>query len=208
MPKVDITWPKITIADALRAASAAWLRVFGRLPDWDELVMTVAWAAHETNRFKNAAGYNPGGLTVNDPKKYAGDYYESKTHEYRTTADGQKERYETKRLFRSYASLEAGMVDLLGTLARGYPEAVEGLKKGDVVAFVLGLLEGWGKSLDWFSAPFALYLKAVSAHVPEVERELATIDDGSAPRSPTRLFEPGTFGDSLFERVMSAAEAA
>ncbi len=206
MPIVPIAWPKITTVDALRAASKAWRRVFGRLPDFDELALTVAWAAHETARFKNAAGYNPGGLTVADPEKYAGDCYASKTHEYRTTADGQKERYETTRFFRSYPSLDVGFADLLLTLYRGYPEAVEGLKKGDVTAFVLGLLEGWGKSLDWFTAPFSLYLKAVAAHLPEVERELAKIDEGTS--ATQRLFEPETFGEALFDRVMSAAEAA
>lgn len=206
MPLVAITWPKVTFNDALVAASAAWRRVFGRFPTWDELVLAVAWAAHETARFKNAANYNPGGLTVSDPKKYKGSYFESDTHEYKTLPDGTKEQVKARRAFRAYRTLEAGFVDLLAVLRDGYPQAVEGMKKGEVGAFVAGLYEGWGKSLDWATAPFALYLKAVAAHVPEAERALEGLDD--VWNEADRLYQGESFGEELMERVLTIAEAA
>ncbi len=206
MQLVDRFNPTITVADALRAASPA-LRdhLLGRLPDWDELVIAVAWGSHETARWKKAANYNPGGVTCGS--RYPGPCFASMTHEYLEQPDGSKKKVPLRRLFRSYPSLEAGMADWFDILKRGYPQAVEGLRDGDVKAFVMGLLEGWKKSLDYFTAPPELYLKAVAAHVPEVERELAKLD-GEAPRGSARLFEPTSFGQALLERVLDAAEAA
>ncbi len=200
MPIVDKLEVKISYGDALRVASEAWVKVFGRLPDHDELTIVVAWSAHETARFKNAFNYNMGGLTAS--RNYKGNYYSSPTHEYERQPDGTKKKVPRRRLFRAYPTLLAGFVALLSMLGEGYPQAVEGLRRGDVAAFVAGLLEGWGKSLDWFTAPPHLYLAAVAAHVPEVERHL----DGMGAKGEA-LYEQGTWGGDLFDRIMTAAEA-
>ena len=144
-----------TPQEALAAVAEAFEVVFGRRPTRSELTILAAQSAHETAGWRSMPNYNVAGLKEFNLSK---PHYIAMTTEYvpgPLGPDGKPTRVK-KRIpqpFAAYATLAGGMTSWLRLLARGYPQALSGARLGSVDLFVDGLLEGHGKSYDYFSAP-------------------------------------------------------
>ena len=140
--------------EALRDLCVAFFALFGRHPTQSEATVLWAWLGHESGLFKRMVNNGPAGLKRGS--KWKGDVAIHRTHEY---VKGQKVPKDEP--FRAYPTVYDGCYDALSVLRNGYPEALQGAARGDVEAFVSGLLEGWGRSADYFTAPEPLYRDAV-----------------------------------------------
>lgn len=164
MPEVAPRKTTATELEALSALARAFAHVFGRRPVQGELAVLWVQSAHETNGWRNMPNWNPSGIKAG--KSYAGDWRPAKTKEGHGASE-----VEVVERFRAYGSLELGMRDWLRILRDGYPLACAGARVGSVEAFVVGLLEGWGRSLDYFTADPREYLAASEAWA----KKLATL---------------------------------
>ncbi len=163
---VPSTRPTATVPEAARAIAEAYERLFGRLPTQAELIILAAQSSHETAEWTAMPGYNVAGLKASLSGPH--DYTELLTTEYLAQPDGSQKAVRIVQRFRSYPSLEAGVYDWLSLLARGYPEAIEAARRGDLEGFVRGLQRGWGRGAKYFTSPFDAYLKAVRVRAEQI----------------------------------------
>lgn len=193
MSAVPITDPNPSAREAITAVAEAFAVVFGRKPTRTELVLLAAQSAHETRSWDAMPCFNPAGLKELAPS--AGrSYFVANTTEWLPGPDGKRVPRVLPQTFKAFRSLGAGMAAWLDLLKRGYPLALQGASVGDAGLFVLGLLEGWGRSLDYFTGPRDIYQRNTEWHA----LKLATTPgvDWAA------LCEPETYGDGLWSRFV------
>jgi hypothetical protein len=181
MPEVAAKRTPVNELAALAAIADAFVHVFGRRPTQSELCILWVQSAHETAGWKSVPNNNPAGIKAGPG--YQGDWRVAMTTEGKG-ADAKR----VPQKFRAYATLDLGMRDWLDVLKRGYPEALEGARRGDLEAFVAGLLEGWKRSADYFTDDPAKYLTASG-------RWMLTL--GSMPIAWADLCAPGPGGELL-----------
>jgi hypothetical protein len=153
VPEVAAKRTPVGELDALAAIAAAFVHTFGRRPTQSELCILWVQSAHETGGWRSVPNNNPAGIKAGE--KYSGDWRWAETVEG-AGANAKK----LPQRFRAYPTLELGMRDWLDILRRGYPLALEAARAGSVQGFVVGLLEGWEKGLDYFTGDPELYLAA------------------------------------------------
>lgn len=199
MAKVPITDPNPTPREAIAAIAEAFAVVFGRRPTRGELAILAAQSAHETRTWDACPCWNPAG--IKEPAPSSGrPYFVAMTTEWLPGPDGKRVARRLPQNFKAFPSLAAGMVAWLDMLRRGYPLALQGASVGDVGLFVLGLLEGWGASLDYFTGPRDIYERNTEHHA--LKLALTPGVDWEA------LCEPETYGDGLWQRYTAAGLAA
>lgn len=185
---VPITRPTATPLEAVRAVLAAYRRLFERSPAWRELLILAAQSSHETGKWRSMPCYNVAGIKASVFGH--APFFEAMTTEH---LNGRDVRL-TQR-FRAYHDLADGVFDWLSLLHRGYPQALEGAALGDVLEFVEGLWQGWGRGAKYFTAPFQTYSAAVRAHLAWLDSLGLELDVG---------LDAPTFGEGLVGRLDGA----
>jgi hypothetical protein len=106
----------------------AWQSLLGKVPSKEQLAMILAQNALETNHRKAMFNYNVGNIM------HMGDNFD-----YFENQDSYAGKSFTAK-FRSYSSLDDGVLDYLKLLYKGYPQAFTASQTGDPKAFAQSLI--------------------------------------------------------------------
>ena len=106
----------------------AWQSLLGKIPSKEQLAMILAQNALETNHRKAMFNYNVGNIM------HMGDNFD-----YFENRDSYGGKPFTAK-FRSYGSLDDGVLDYLKLLYKGYPQAFAATQTGDPKAFSQSLI--------------------------------------------------------------------
>lgn len=146
---VPVVRTKLDAGQAQQALRAAWERVTGEAPSDKTLALITAQWAHETGNGASMYNYNFAGIKGAGPDGLS-------VAQHTREGYGESERRIVDN-FRAYKSAEEGATDYVALLQRRFPDAVEGARQGDPVAFVRGL-----KSRGYFTGHEGAYLNSVT----------------------------------------------
>lgn len=146
---VPVVRTKLSAGEAQEALRSAWQSVTGETPSDKTLALITAQWAHETGNGASMFNYNFAGIKGAGPSGLS-------VAQHTREGYGQSERRIVDN-FRAYRSAEEGATDYVQLLSKRFPEAVEGARQGDPVAFVRGL-----KSKGYFTGHEGQYLTSVA----------------------------------------------